>query len=169
MEKITQIANNPDKMRSMTGFGDGAPGGDLTKDLFMLLAILELHSSAYIDADCHFSKANLKSGGKPPRDRLLTYLQLIGQFKKAGQHAGRRGRGSDMGSAASQRTASSSKLSEKIIMPPLIDIRKLKRVDLSNAEEFFKLKGAILDEHLLRLILKSFTNKQEYKIQEERM
>ena len=64
-----------------------------------------------------------------------------------------------IGSAASQRTSSSSRKSEKMTMPPLIDIRKLKRVDLSNAEEFFKLKGAVLDEHLLRLILKSFTNK----------
>ena len=81
MEKITQIANNPDKMKSMTGFGDGAPGGDLTKDLFMLLAIIELHSSAYLDADYHFSKAQQASSStasKPPRDRFLSYLQLIG-------------------------------------------------------------------------------------------
>ena len=41
----------------MTGFGDGAPGGDLTKDLFMMLAILELYSSAYLEADNHFSRA----------------------------------------------------------------------------------------------------------------
>ena len=81
MEKITQLASNPDKMRSLTGFGDGAPGGDLTKDLFMLLALLELYSSAYLDADFHFSKANIKSSGSkqmPPRDRLLSYLQLVG-------------------------------------------------------------------------------------------
>ena len=168
MEKITQIANNPEKMRSMTGFGDGAPGGDLTKDLFMLLAILELQSSAYIDADFHFSKPSSGNGSKPPRDRLLSYLSLIGQFKKGGQ-TGRRGSSTMIGSAASQRTSSSSRKSEKMTMPPLIDIRKLKRVDLSNAEEFFKLKGAVLDEHLLRLILKSFTNKQETKIQEERL
>lgn len=74
-----------------------------------------------------------------------------------------------MGSAASQRTASSSRASDKVMTSPPINIRALKKVDLSNAEEFFKLKGAVLDEHLLRLILKSFTNKSERRLQEERM
>lgn len=57
MEKINQIASDPDKIKIMTGFGDGAPGGDLTKDLFTCLAILELYNSAYIDADNYFSRA----------------------------------------------------------------------------------------------------------------
>ena len=57
MEKIAAFANDPDKMRNLTGFNDGTPGGDLTKDLFMLVAILELYSTAYLDADCYFSKA----------------------------------------------------------------------------------------------------------------
>ena len=73
------------------------------------------------------------------------------------------------GSAASQRTASSSRASEKVLTSPPINIKALKKVDLSNAEEIFKLKGAVLDEHLLRLILKSFTNKPETRLQEERM
>ena len=74
-----------------------------------------------------------------------------------------------MGSAASQRTASSSRASEKAVTSPPINIRALKKVDLTNAEEFFKLKGAVLDEHLLRLILKSFTSKSENRVMEERM
>ena len=74
-----------------------------------------------------------------------------------------------MGSAASQRTASSSRASEKVLTSPPINIKALRKVDLTNAEEFFKLKGAVLDEHLLRLILKSFTSKSETRVQEERM
>lgn len=75
--KINQIANNPDRMKSLTGFGDGAPGGDLTRDLFILVALLELYSTAYLDADCYFSQAQQASTtatGFMPRDRLLTYL-----------------------------------------------------------------------------------------------
>ena len=85
MEKINQIANDPDKMRSVTGFGDGAPGGDITKDLFMCLAILELYSSAYLNADNHFARASTVSSQtatKAPKDRLLSYLSLISQLKK---------------------------------------------------------------------------------------
>ena len=78
-------------------------------------------------------------------------------------------RNSQMGSASSKRTASSSRASEKAITSPPINIKALKKVDLTNAEEFFKLKGAVLDEHLLRLILKSFTNKSENRVQAERM
>ena len=81
MEKITQVASDPDAMRKMTGFGDGAPGGDLTKDLFTLLAILELYSSAYLDADNYFARAQTASSStanKPPKDRLFSYLQLVG-------------------------------------------------------------------------------------------
>ena len=51
------FANDADKIKNLTGFGNGTPGGDLTKDLFMLVAILELYSTAYLDADCYFSKA----------------------------------------------------------------------------------------------------------------
>ena len=53
---------------------------------------------------------------------------------------------------------------EKVLTSPPINIKTLKHVDLTNAEEFFKLKGAVLDEHLLRLILKSFTNKTVNKV-----
>ena len=85
MDKINQIATDHDKMRLITGFGDGAPGGDLTKDLFMMLAILELYSSAYLEADNHFSRAQSASSStanRPSKDRLISYMQLIGQIKK---------------------------------------------------------------------------------------
>ena len=59
----------------MAGFGDGAAGGDLTKDLFTLAAMLELYSSAYLDADCFFARTHsMSSVANPPRDRLLCYL-----------------------------------------------------------------------------------------------
>ena len=172
MDKINQIATDHDKMRLITGFGDGAPGGDLTKDLFTMLALLELYSSAYLEADNFFARAQSASSAtanKPSKDRLFSYMQLIGQLKK-GPSARKGPRKSQMGSAASQRTASSSRASEKaIVTSPPINIKALKKVDLTNAEEFFKLKGAVLDEHLLRLILKSFTSKSENRVQEERM
>jgi len=44
-------------MRLLTGFADGTAGGDLTKDLFQLVALLEIYSSAYIEADCFFASA----------------------------------------------------------------------------------------------------------------
>ena len=65
-------------MKSLTGFNEGGSGSsnaDLTKDLFMLVGILELYSSAYLEADCFFSRANsMSSVVNPPRDRLICYL-----------------------------------------------------------------------------------------------
>ena len=52
---------------------------------------------------------------------------------------------------------------------PQLNIKNLRHIDLTNAEEFFKLKGATLDEHLLRLILKSFRTSTETRVQEERL
>ena len=66
-------------MRMLTGFADGTAGGDLTKDLFQLVGLLELYSSAYIEADNFFSKAHSNSEGPSPQqqNRLLGYLQLV--------------------------------------------------------------------------------------------
>lgn len=62
-------------MKGLTGFGEGAAGGDITKDLFTLVALLELYSSAYLEADCFFARAHsVSSVANPPRDRLLCYL-----------------------------------------------------------------------------------------------
>ena len=72
---ITEFASSSSKMRSLTGFDDGAPGGDLTKDLFVLVAILELYSSTYLDSDVFFARGHsMSSVANPPRDRLLCYL-----------------------------------------------------------------------------------------------
>ena len=69
------MAGNAEKMRSFTGYFDGPGGGDLTKDLFTLVAILELYSSAYLEADCYFARVHsMSSVANPPRDRLLCYL-----------------------------------------------------------------------------------------------
>ena len=165
-----QTANNPLKIKAMTGFDDGAPGGDLTKDLFVLVALLELYSSAYLDADCYFSKNQTESqtsaAGFMPRDRLLTYLQLVRSVKRGGR--GRRN-SSMMGDAASERTNSSGRFSERSSAQQQVNIKNLRHIDLSNPEDFFKLKGAVLDEHILRLILKNFRQQQEARVQEERM
>ena len=60
--------------------------------------------------------------------------------------------------------------SEKVVMsPPQLNVKNIRNIDLTNAEEFFKLKGAVLDEHLLRLILKSFRTSAETRVQEERL
>ena len=49
---------------------------DLLGDMFKTLAILEIYSAAYIDADCFFSRTAPNGGGvvSAPRDRLLSYL-----------------------------------------------------------------------------------------------
>ena len=73
MDKINQVGANLDKMRGLTGFADSA--GDLTRDLFTLLGLLELYSSAYLEADCYFARAhNVSTIVNPPKDRLLCYL-----------------------------------------------------------------------------------------------
>ena len=74
-------------------------------------------------------------------------------------------------STMSERTSSSGRSmpAEKVVMSPQLNIKNLRNIDLTNAEEFFKLKGAVLDEHLLRLILKSFRTSSETRVQEERM
>ena len=74
--------------------------------------------------------------------------------------------------AMSERTSDSgwSMQSEKVVMsPPQLNVKNIRNIDLTNAEEFFKLKGAVLDEHLLRLILKSFRTSAETRVQEERL
>jgi len=45
----------------------------------------------------------------------------------------------------------------------------LKNVDFTNVDEILKLKGAVLDEQLLRLINQSFTKKQEMLLEQERL
>ena len=86
VEQIAQFASSSDKVRQLTGFADGTAGGDLTKDLFHLVALLELYSSAYLDADCYFARAHsMSTVVNPPKDRLLCYLQLVGQIKRFSQ------------------------------------------------------------------------------------
>ena len=71
MEKISQIAGSVDKMKGLTGHSDG----DMQRDLFTLVAILELYSSAYLEADCYFARAHsVSTVANPPKDRLLCYL-----------------------------------------------------------------------------------------------
>ena len=159
-EKISSFASSIEKMKGLTGFTDGA--GDLTKDLFTLVALLELYSSAYVEADCYFARAHsMSSVVNPPRDRLLCYLQLVSQLKRVATEK-RKPRG--MESASSARTSSTSRASSINV-----DVNALKNTDLSDAEELFKLKGSALDEPILRLILKSFLKKQDYFVQQERL
>ena len=79
VEKISQFVSSPEKMLKLTGFADGTSGGDLTKDLFQLVGLLELYSSAYLEADGHFMKAHSNSEGPASQqhNRLLGYLQLV--------------------------------------------------------------------------------------------
>ncbi len=175
MDKINQVAANLDKMRGLTGFADSA--GDLTKDLFTLLALLELYSSAYLEADCYFARAhNTSSIVNPPKDRLLCYLQLVSHIKKAAttqmlqarkaknesslDTSQSSGGGSDRRSASTSRSSAASSQ---------MDISAIKSMDLSNAEELLKLKGVTMDEQILRHLLKCFQKKQDAQIQEERL
>ena len=92
-------------MRLLTGFADSA--GDLTKDLFMLVGLLELYSSAYLEADCYFARAHsLSSVVNPPKDRLLCYLQLVSSLKRATADKSKKPPSSG---ATSKRTSSTSR------------------------------------------------------------
>jgi hypothetical protein len=64
-------------MLSITGFGDP---DEMTRELFQLVAVLELYNAAYIEADAHFTSSTYISTN--PRDRLLGYLQLVNLAKK---------------------------------------------------------------------------------------
>ena len=87
VEKISKFASNSDKIRALTGFSVGVSEqhqeGSVTRDLFQLVALLELYSAAYLEADCYFSRQNsLSSVVNPPTDRLICYLQLVNSIKK---------------------------------------------------------------------------------------
>ena len=79
VEKISKFSTNMDKVKALTGYDrslhDSAQEGSITKDLFMLLALLELYSAAYMEADVYFSRQNsMSSVVHPPKDRLICYL-----------------------------------------------------------------------------------------------
>ena len=83
VEKISKCAANIDKIKTLTGFDDLSQDGAIIRDLFQLIALLELHSAAYQEADCHFSRKNsLSAVVNPPKDRLICYLQLVKSLKK---------------------------------------------------------------------------------------
>ena len=76
-----QTSQSTDKMRSITGHQES--NENMSKELFQLLAILELYSSAYLEADIAFSRHHSTSSVViPPKDRLICYLQLVSQIKK---------------------------------------------------------------------------------------
>ena len=60
VEKISKFSTSIDKVKALTGYDlglhDSAQEGAITKDLFMLLALLELYSAAYMEADVYFSR-----------------------------------------------------------------------------------------------------------------
>jgi hypothetical protein len=64
-------------MLGLTGFTDL---GEMAKELFQLVGILELYGAAYIEADAYFTSSVYVSSN--PRDRLLGYLQLINMAKR---------------------------------------------------------------------------------------
>jgi len=89
VDKINSLAGNSDKMRGLSGHSSDA---ELAKDMFTLLGILELYSSAYIEADCFFARTHsMSTVANPPRDRLLCYLQLISHIKRAAVGGGTSG------------------------------------------------------------------------------
>lgn len=126
VDKIGQIASSSDKMRLLTGFVDSA--GDLTKDLFMLVGLLELYSSAYLEADCYFARAHsISSVVNPPKDRLLCYLQLVSSLKRAALEKSKRPPPS--GAQTQRRTSSTGRVpAEKGTQ---VDINALKNADLT--------------------------------------
>jgi hypothetical protein len=63
-------------MLGLTGFADI---GEMSKELFQLVGLLELYGAAYIEADAFFTSSVYVSSN--PRDRLLGYLQLINMAK----------------------------------------------------------------------------------------
>ena len=64
-------------MLSLTGFADV---DEMTRELFQLVAILELYNAAYIEADSHFISSVYVASN--PKERLPGYLQLVNMTKK---------------------------------------------------------------------------------------
>ena len=60
VEKIAQFSTSADKIRTLTGFNvgvnDSAQDIAITRDLFQLVALLELYSNAYLESDVYFSR-----------------------------------------------------------------------------------------------------------------
>ena len=73
VEKIMQTSHSLDKMRAITGHQES--NENMSKELFQMIAILELYSSAYLEADVAFSRHHSTSSVvNPPKDRLICYL-----------------------------------------------------------------------------------------------
>ena len=55
VEKIMHLSANSEKIRQLTGFNigvhDATTDTAITKDLFQLVAMLEIYSQAYLEAD----------------------------------------------------------------------------------------------------------------------
>ena len=66
-------------MLGLTGFAEPV---EMAREIFQLLAVLELYGAAYIEADAYFTSSVYVSSN--PRDRLLGYLQLINMARKKG-------------------------------------------------------------------------------------
>jgi hypothetical protein len=56
-------------MLTITGFEDNE---EMARELFTLMAVLEMYNAAYIEADCYYSGSVYVPTN--PRDRLLGYL-----------------------------------------------------------------------------------------------
>ena len=108
VDKIAQTSRDIDKMKQITGHQDTS--GDMSRELFQLLGLLELYSSAYLEADCFFARHhNTSSVVNPPKDRLLCYLQLVSQIKRVAQGGGIKKKDSSMSVKTQGSAAAASK------------------------------------------------------------
>jgi len=82
LKTIGNLGSSLEKMLSFTGFMDV---NEMAKEMFQVLGLLEIYSAAYMESDVYFSRTAQNAGGVAlaPRDRLICYLQMIKNLKKA--------------------------------------------------------------------------------------
>ena len=160
VEKINHLSSSADKIRALTGFNIGVhdPSSDtaITRDLFQLVAMLEIYSQAYLEADQYFSRqVSLSSVTKPPKDRLICYLQLIKSIKKPQRGTSQK---QQLNESASSGARSDSR-GRKVNFQEWSQSEQYLGIDFSSKEDLMKLKGTAITEAFINYIVKNFGNK----------
>ena len=160
-----QTSQSLDRMKQVTGHSETS--GDMSKELFQLVAILELYSSSYLEADVAFARHHTTSSiVNPPKDRLLCYLQLVSQIKRLAKQ-GADGLKKKTNSSVSVLSRSQSAVSKQVEIKEV----ELGDLDISDSRQMKeKLSGATLTdqtiEQLSKLVHRQIKQVKEQEQQE---
>jgi hypothetical protein len=119
----------------------------MCREMFSLLALLELYAASYIDADAYFVSKNeqttLGSQQTPPKDRLLGYLQLVNLIKKGKSSSSAAGKENESMPSYVTTSGGPARKSAKEM------VTLLSKLNFSVENDLQKLKGIQVDDNFL--------------------